>query len=182
MEIILAIVVASAVIFFGALISMGNERQRKAIDGMREQVALWAVQDLLIKREQLGRDVSVANPLKWFNNLATKALGYDPKLQFLEALDEPRALMFISEDTSMKLVFSAASQKEINSLKASKRGRLSHFVEKNPLLTMPRNAKFHEFSALNCGMFFDLELSLAWKEISGQHPGEANSVWAYQIA
>ena len=182
MEILLAIVVASAVIFFGALISMGNERQRKAIDGMREQITLWAVQDLMIKREKLARDVSVANPLEWFNNLAAKVLGYDPKLQFLEAFDEPRALMFISEDTSMKLVFSASSQKEINSLKASKRGRLSHFVEMNPLLTMPRNAKFHEFSALNCGAFFDLELSLAWKEISGQHPREANSVWMYMIS
>ncbi len=51
MEIILAIVVAAAVIFFGALISMGNERQRRAIDGLREQVVLWAVQDLKIKRE-----------------------------------------------------------------------------------------------------------------------------------
>ena len=29
MEILLAIVVVTAVIFFGALISMGNERQRK---------------------------------------------------------------------------------------------------------------------------------------------------------
>ena len=33
MEIILAIVVASAVIFFGALISMGNERQKEAVRG-----------------------------------------------------------------------------------------------------------------------------------------------------
>ena len=39
MEIILAIVVASAVIFFGALISMGNERQRKSIDNLRDQLA-----------------------------------------------------------------------------------------------------------------------------------------------
>lgn len=43
MEIILAIVVAAAVVFFGALISMGNERQRRAIDELREQVVMWAV-------------------------------------------------------------------------------------------------------------------------------------------
>jgi len=181
MEIILAIVVASAVIFFGALISMGNERQRQAIDGLREQVVLWAVQDLTIKREKVSRSVSVANPLEWFNNLAVKALGYDPRLQFPEVLDEPRALMFISEDTSIKFVFSVHSQKEILAFKGSKQGRLSRFVEKNPLLILPRNAKFHEFSVLNCGMFFDLELPLAWKEISGQPLGEANSVWAYQL-
>jgi len=182
MEIILAIVVASAVIFFGALISMGNERQRKAIDGLREQVVLWAVQDLTIKREKLSRSVSVANPLEWFNHLAVKALGYDPRLQFLEVLDEPRALMFISEENSMKFVFSVHSQKEILEFKGSKQGRLSRFVEKNPLLILPRHAKFHEFSVLNCGIFFDLELPLAWKGISGQPLGEANSVWVYQIS
>ena len=59
MEIILAIVVGVAVIIFGALISMGNERQRKAIDSLREQVVLWAMQDLRIKREGLARDVHV---------------------------------------------------------------------------------------------------------------------------
>ncbi len=63
MEIILAIVVGVAVIFFGALISAGNERQRKAIDGLREQVVLWAIQDLRIKRENLACDVHVDDPL-----------------------------------------------------------------------------------------------------------------------
>ncbi len=59
MEIILAIVVAAAMIFFGALISIGNERQRKAIDALREQTELWAMQDLRIKRERLVREVRV---------------------------------------------------------------------------------------------------------------------------
>lgn len=53
MEIILAIVVASAVIIFGALISMGNERQRKAIDIISEHLADWIRQDLKFKREGL---------------------------------------------------------------------------------------------------------------------------------
>ena len=62
-EIILALVVAVAVIFFGALSSAGNERQRKAIDALREQVVFWAMQDLRIKRERLARDVRVDDPL-----------------------------------------------------------------------------------------------------------------------
>jgi hypothetical protein len=66
MEIILAIVVATAVIFFGALISAGNERQRKAIDNLREQTSLWAMQDLRIKRERLAREVHMNDPLGWF--------------------------------------------------------------------------------------------------------------------
>ena len=55
MDAVLAIFVLGAVIFFGALISAGNERQRKALDGIREQTALWAMQDLRLKREKLAR-------------------------------------------------------------------------------------------------------------------------------
>ena len=47
---IFAILVLGAVIFFGALLSIGNERQRKAIDGIREQASYWAEQDLRLKR------------------------------------------------------------------------------------------------------------------------------------
>lgn len=58
MEMILALVVVIAVIIFGALISMGNERQRRALDGIREQTALWASQDLRLKREKLASSLS----------------------------------------------------------------------------------------------------------------------------
>ena len=79
-EIILALVVAVAVIFFGALSSAGNERQRKAIDALREQVVFWVVQDLRIKRERQARDVRVDDPLRWLNNLIAKICGYDINL------------------------------------------------------------------------------------------------------
>jgi len=75
MEIILAIVVATAVIFFGALISMGNERQRRAIDDLREQTVLWAMQDLRIKREKLARDVRIDDPIGWLNRITVKSVG-----------------------------------------------------------------------------------------------------------
>src|SRR6266852_4297815 len=109
MEIILAIVVASAVIFFGALISIGNERQRKAIDGLREQVVLWAMQDLKIKREHLARTVQGADPLGWLNKTASKVFGYDLKLQVLEMFDEPQSLVCTSGDGSARVVFSPLS-------------------------------------------------------------------------
>src|SRR5689334_17470800 len=98
MEIILAIVVASAVIFFGALISMGNERQRKALDGLREQVVLWAMQDLKIKREHLVRTVQVPDPLSWLNKTASKVCGYNLQLQVLEVYETPQSLVCSSGD------------------------------------------------------------------------------------
>jgi hypothetical protein len=58
MDAVFAILVLDAMIFFGALISTGNERQRKALEGIREQAAQWAMQDLRLKRENLARELS----------------------------------------------------------------------------------------------------------------------------
>ena len=116
MEIVLAIVVVIAVIFFGALISMGNERQRKAIDELREQTVLWAIQDLHIKRERLAREVRVDDPLGWLNRMTSKVCGYDLNLQVVEAIDEPRALICVTGDGS-KVVFSPLSPGEIRRMK-----------------------------------------------------------------
>ena len=129
MEIMLAIVVASAVIFFGALISMGNERQRKAIDSLREQVVLWAVQDLKTKREHLSQIVQVPDPLGWLNKTASRVCGYDLKLQVLEIFDEPQSLVCTSGNEGIRVVFSPFSPTDIHRIKSGKQNRLSQFAE-----------------------------------------------------
>jgi len=182
MEILLAIVVASAVIFFGALISMGNERQRKAIDGLRDQVVLWAVQDLKIKRKHLEQTVQVPDPLGWLNQTASKVCGYDLKLQVLEKFDEPQSLICTTNDGGIKVVFSAFSPIDIRRTKIEKRNRLSQFTRQNPLLNLSKGVNVHELSILNSGHVFDLELSLAWKALTGQNLGSVNSLWMYIIS
>ncbi|MBI5951376.1 MAG: hypothetical protein HY865_06945 [Chloroflexi bacterium] len=182
MEIILAIVVASAVIFFGALISIGNERQRKAIDGLREQVILWAVQDLKIKREHLARTVQVPDPLGWLNKVASKICGYDLKLQVLEMFEEPQSLICASGDGSVRVVFSPISPADIRRIKSGKQNRLSQFAGHNPLLLLPKGVDVHELSVLNGGHLFDLELTLAWKVLTGQTLDPVNSFWMYIIS
>ena len=179
MEIILAIVVASAVIFVGALISMGNERQRKAIDGLREQVVLWAVQDLKIKREHLAQTVQVPDPLGWLNKTASKICGYDLKLQVLEMFEEPQSLVCTSNDGRARVVFSPLSPADIRRIKGGKQNRLSQFAGHHPLLLLPRNVEVHELSVLNGGTLFDLEVSLAWKALTGRDLEMANRLWMY---
>ena len=137
MEILLAIVVASAVIFFGALISMGNERQRKAIDGLREQVVL-------------------------------------------EMFDEPQSLICVSGDGSVKVIFSPLSPANLRRIKNGKQNRLSQFGEHNPLLLLPKNVNIHELSILNGGHLFDLELAIAWKDITQQNLESSNQLWIYE--
>ena len=179
MEILLATVVASAVIFFGALISMGNERQRRAIDGLREQVVLWAMQDLKIKREHLAQTVQVPDPLDWLNKMASKVCGYDLQLQVLEMVDEPQSLICASGDGSVKIAFSPISPGDIRRIKSGKQNRLSHFADQNPMLFLPKDVKVYEMSVLNAGHLFDLELSLARKGLTGQSIGDVERTWMY---
>ena len=180
MEIILAIVVAAAVIFFGALISIGNERQRKAIDALREHTELWAVQDLLIKRERMARAVQVNDPLAWLSKIATRVSGLDLNLEFVESYDEPRALLCIAGDQNSKILFSPLAQKEIQRIKSGKRNRLSGIGEAHPLLSLPQKVAIYELSILNAGIIFDLELQLAWKELTGQSANQLEKIWMYR--
>lgn len=182
MEIILAIVVVVAVILFGALISMGNERQRKAIDYLREQITLWAVQDLRIKRERLVREVRVNDPLGWFNRVAAKACGHESNLQVVEAFDDPRALICVPADGNGKVVFSPHSPGEIRRTNRDRHSRLSQFSERNPLLSLPRSATAFEISVLNGGILFDLELPFAWKGLTGQEAEQMDKMWMYVIS
>jgi hypothetical protein len=181
MEIILAIVVASAVIFFGALISMGNERQRKAIDQLREQVALWAIQDLKSKYERISREVVVEDPYAWFNQLVTATLGIDLNVQFIEMFDNPDCLVFSSERNGNKFLFSTIAPRDILALNSERQGRLSRYADPNPLFFIPHGSKMHDLSILNCGNLFDHELRLAWKGITGKNLNNNNSLWMHQL-
>jgi hypothetical protein len=182
MEIILAIVVAAAVIFFGALISIGNERQRKAIDDLREQVVLWAKQDLRIKRERLARDVRVDNPMGWLNKVATRICGYDLNLQVVETSENPQALICATGNGDGKAIFTPLTPGDIHAMKRAKHNRLSQYADRNPLLFLPRNAVAFECSVLNNGILFDLELPIVWNSLTGNNIDEMSSLWFYMIS
>lgn len=181
MEIILAIAVATAVIFFGALISAGNERHRKAIDGLREQVVLWAMQDLRIKRERLARDVQVPDPLGWLNKIVAKATGFSLKLQVVEFFDSPQALVCASVDRTNQVIFSPFSPTEIYQMNRNRRSRLSRYGDRHPLLSLPRRVTAYEFSVLNSNILFDLELPLAWTRLTNQETPQIERLWMYKL-
>ena len=69
MDIFLAISVLISILLLGALISAGNERQRRAIDALRAQAENWAEQDIRIKREKLARQITVPEPLAWLEQV-----------------------------------------------------------------------------------------------------------------
>ena len=178
MEMILALVVVIAVIIFGALISMGNERQRRAIDGLREQVVLWAMQDLTIKREKLAREVKVDDPLVWLNSVVTRVTGNKIVLEMDEFFDEPPALVCRSRDGD-KIVITPLSPAILLDKGQRKRARLNQITLSNPLFSLPKGTSTYEISVLNGGMLFDLELPFVWEVLTGQHVDQIGRWWLY---
>lgn len=180
MEIILIIVISLSTIFFGALISLGNESQRKAIDGLRDQALLWAMQDLKLKREKLARETRIDDPLAWFGRLISKATGNNLQLQFSVSFDDPMSLIFESDDLQQKFIVSPVSPSEIRRMNHRKKSKLSIISGGNPMIDLSRKSVHYELSVLNCGTFFDLELQEAWKGLSGYDLGNVERVWVYE--
>ncbi len=179
MEIILAIVVASAVIFFGALISMGNERQTKAIDDLREQVVHWALQDLRIKHKRIEQDLQIPDPLGWLNRIAKKAFDRNLEIKLIEISNDSLTIKCNSDNSENNILFTIYSPANIRALNRPKNTRLSQYTERNPLMLLPRTARVFEFSILNEGVLFEHELSFVWKELTGLDIGETRSLWMY---
>ena len=179
MEMILALVVVIAVIIFGALISMGNERQRKALDGIREQTALWASQDLRLKREKLARDVQVDDPMNWLNMVVAKACGELLDLTVTEFFETPQALVCVDKH-SRRVVLSLSSPGEIRRMKKERKNKLMRMSNGHPLLDLPQKMEQVEISILNGGILFDLELPVAWEVLSGMKVAGIDKVWIYR--
>lgn len=179
MEMILALAVVIAVIIFGGLISVGNERQRKAIDGIRVQAALWAVQDLVLKREKLARDVTVDDPVKWLNLVVAKVCDEFLDLSVTEIFDTPQTLVCMDKN-AQRVILSVASPAEIRRMKRERKNRLLRVGNGHPLLNLPQRAEQVEISILNGGILFDLELPVAWEKLSGRKIIGVDKVWVYR--
>lgn len=181
MDAVFAILVLGAVIFFGALISAGNECQRKALEGIREQTAQWAMQDLRLKREKLARDVKVDDPVAWLNQIAAKVYGKNLDLSVSESFNNPQVLVCISKD-GKKLAFSPVSPGEIHRMYSAHKNKLMRIGNTNPLWALPKKAIHNEASILNSGLYFDLELSIVWESQAGFSCGSLERLWTYEIS
>ena len=179
MEMFLALVVVIAVIIFGALISMGNERQRRALDDIREQTALWASQDLRLKREKLAREVKVDDPVKWLNMVVTRACGESLDFTVTEVFDTPQTLVCMDEN-SQRVLVSLASPADIRRMKQERKSKLLGVSNDHPLFNLPQKVEQVNISILNGGILFDLELPEAWELLSGMKITGIDKVWVYR--
>jgi hypothetical protein len=180
MELLLALALITTVIIFGALISLGNERQRKAIDELRELAGFWAIQDIRIKRERLAREVRISDPMAWLNRILNKACNLGIEFQVFESFSEPLVLICVSKETNERVILSPLSPAALHRLKREKPNRLSQFTNHNPLMALPRQYSVDEISVLNGGILFDLELPIAWSMLTGQSVDQMDRIWVYR--
>ena len=87
----MAVVVVGAVIAFGALISVGNERQRRAIDALHQAYKQWAIQDLRIKRGMVGSQTQIEDVAAWLTKAISLGLGQQTDVMDYQFHDIPMA-------------------------------------------------------------------------------------------
>lgn len=167
MELSITVVLLASLLFLGLLISAGNERQRKAIDGLREQAEAWAEQDIRIKREKVAREISVPNPLAWLESISAAALGEPSKLLSLSTWQKDNlvALIALCAD-GRRLVFTPVPRKRLLDALKEKKSALAG-ISGTLLGDKPAKTPFRELSVVSSGMFFDIEANQVWHSVLG---------------
>lgn len=181
LEVTLAVSVLVAVIMIGLLISIGNERQRRAIEAMSDRLNEWALGDLQIKREMVAREIQINDPIKWLDDMAQKATGVSPGVQGpVRVYDNPKAIQ-VPIKGNRAMVFSPVEPRRLRKL-SKQSSSSSEQMKGEPAILgrRPGKAPAHELSALNAGVFFDLEVDKVWRELANQ-PLDANRLWVYEI-
>lgn len=169
MDILIGTSLLIAIVVLGALISAGNERQRKALDGIREQVEAWAQEDILIKRDKVARSIQVDAPLVWLEKTAAAVLGQAPGIISCTIWKKGGLLAIIAIcNDGGRLVFTPVPRDRfLKSVRTTKRGVLAQ-ADTSVLGDKPEKAPYYDLSIVTSGMFFDIEAAQTWETLSGQ--------------
>ena len=183
LEVALAVSVLAAVVVVGILISVGNERQRQALEQLRDDLRNWALGDLEIKREKAAREIQIIDPLAWFRDVARKATGTAWEMRAIaKVLENPEAIV-VTSDNGSYLMFSPVKPDRVRKLLRSSSSK----TQTGPLPSEMRQAirgrsrmQTYELSALNAGIFFDVEADRVWRMLTDRAL-KTNQLWLYEF-
>lgn len=184
LDVALAVSVLAAVILIGVLISIGNERQRRALEQLRFDLRQWALGDLEIKREKAVREIQIIDPLAWLRDVARRVTGRARELRDVAKIPEsPDAIVDSAMDGSY-LMFATVGPSQVRKLI---RGRSRRDTKVGPLPSVIRTMgrrlsklSAYQLSALNAGVFFDVEADRVWCMFTDR-PLNANQLWLYDF-
>jgi hypothetical protein len=178
-ELLLALVVIGAVIAFGALISIGNERQRRAIVALHQAYKQWAVHDLRLKRGTVGSQTQIVDLTAWLSKTTSLALGRKTLVMDYQLHETPvPTIEFHDAEVGNTVVCTLESPDVLIPMLKKKRSVLRGELRANPLFQVGKKTPAVELSMLNAGALFDVELPVAWNTLTGRAT-ESDTLWAY---
>jgi len=178
-ELLLTVAVVASVIFFGALITRGNERQRMSIDKLHSAYKQWAMHDLRIKRGVAGSQIKIEDLTAWLKKVTARAFGRETiVLDYFKHESPIVSIEFHDASSGNTVVCALESPDEVKNILKKKRPTIAGDLRINPIFKFGKTTPVVELSLLNAGMLFDLELPVAWDAFTGRKT-EAGTLWAY---
>ena len=180
-DLLLSLVVIAAVVAFGALISVGNERQRKAIDRLHQAYKRWAVQDLRIKRGVATTQIQINDMTAWLTKITSLAFGRKTTVMDFQVHSSPvNAIEFHDGEVGKTVVCVLETPETLATLLKRRRAVISGDLRPNPVFRVKKKSPVFELSMLNAGGLFDIELPIAWKTLTNEVT-DAETLWAYIV-
>ena len=178
-DLFLALVVIGAVIAFGALISVGNERQRRAIDALHLAYKQWAVQDLRLKRGTISAQTDIQDLTAWLTKATTLAFGRKILVMDYQLHNTPiTSIEFHDPESGNTVICTLEPPAVLIPILRKKRSVLGGELRSNAVYRVNKKTPAVELSLLNAGAMFDIELPIAWNMLTGQAT-ESDTLWAY---
>ena len=180
-DLFLAVVVVGAVIAFGALISVGNERQRRAIDALHQAYKQWAVQDLRLKRGTVSTQIRIEDLTAWLTKVISLGFGRKAIVMDYQLHNAPvTTVEFHDAEAGTTVLCTLEPPDVLLPMLRKKRQVLRGELHSNPLYLVGRKTTAVELSMLNAGAMFDVELPVVWNSLTGQVT-ESDTLWVYII-
>lgn len=180
-DLFLSLAVIAAVVVFGALISVGNERQRKAIDRLHQAYRQWAVQDLRIKRGVATTQLQIDDMTGWLTKTTSLAFGRKTTVMDCQIHNSPvHAIEFHDGEAGKTVVCVLETPETLAALLKRRRTVIRGDLRPNPVFRIKKKTPFFELSILNAGALFDLELPIAWRTLTSEVT-DSDILWAYIV-
>jgi hypothetical protein len=176
-DVVIGVLVVGAVIFFGALISIGNERQRKAIDTLKREMADYFMQRLRLERGQASKEISLPDAAAWLSTAFSQAYGENIKLIKDEFYPSPDCLVMLDE-AGRKVMFTTLPPDNLGRLVKKPKKDRTGSSDNNPLTLIDKKSILTELTILNTTPLFDLEIPNGWQGLTKQTT-TSDKLWAY---
>jgi hypothetical protein len=178
-DLFLAVIVIGTVIAFGALISVGNERQRWAIESLHRAYKQWAVQDLRLKRSTVSAQTRVEDVTAWLTKVTSLAFDRKTNVMDYQIHNAPvTAIEFHDAELGNTVICMLQSPEVLIPMLRKKSSVLRSEVRSNPIFRIGKKTTAVELSILNAGTVFGIELPVAWRTMTDQVTN-SDTLWAY---